>query len=217
MALKKDLSDQRSSYDKGRLDIVDMDPNPFNQFISWYEEAKEFGMIESNALTLSTVDSQLRPSSRIVLLKEINQEGFIFYTNYTSQKAKEMEANPLVSALFFWKEHERQVRIQGRVEKISEDKSTTYFQGRPIGSQMGAWVSDQSSRIENRSILEKKLEEIKVKYEGADYLPKPPLWGGYIIIPDYFEFWQGRENRLHDRLIYELNQKSTWTIHRLAP
>ena len=194
-----------------------MQNDPFEQFLLWYDDAQEFGMIESNAMTLSTVGSDMKPSGRIVLLKEVTDRGFIFYTNYGSHKARDLEVNPHVSALFFWKEHERQIRIRGQVEKTSHKKSTEYFQSRPVGSQMGAWASDQSSIISDRTVLEAALEDIRNKYEGETALPKPPNWGGYIIVPDCFEFWQGRENRLHDRIVYELKDNSTWNKYRLAP
>jgi len=167
-------------------------------------------------MSLATVDSDGKPSNRIVLLKGAPMEGFIFYTNYDSRKGKEIDSNPYVSIVFLWKEIERQVRIEGKAVKISESDSTAYYHSRPKGSQIGAWASPQSQTITDRTILESAYEKLSSKYMNADELPKPPNWGGYIIVPEMIEFWQGRTSRLHDRIRY-CRADHSWSIDRLAP
>ncbi|MEM6361045.1 MAG: pyridoxamine 5'-phosphate oxidase, partial [Bacteroidota bacterium] len=171
---------------------------------------------EVNAMHLSTVNPNGMPSSRIILLKGIENNGFVFFTNYQSDKGKDLDANPAAALLFFWKELERQVRIQGHIEKISKEDSEQYFQSRPKGSQIGAWTSPQSTVIESRELLEEREKAIAEKYKDEEVLPKPEQWGGYILKPMRIEFWQGRPNRLHDRILYS-QVDGHWKINRLAP
>lgn len=208
--------DLRKSYQRAELNESDLAKDPFDQFSQWWKNALDADIIEPNAMTLATVSQEGQPSARTVLLKGISNHGFEFYTNYESKKAIEMEQNPKVALLFFWKELERQVRIEGGVEKVSRERSKEYFQSRPLGSQIGAWASPQSRRIEDRDELDIAVAAIEQKYIGQDPLPLPDHWGGYIIKPVLFEFWQGRQDRLHDRLEYVLENES-WVIRRLAP
>ena len=213
----KGISEMRELYDRGILNEADVDTNAMNQFKIWFNEAKEDeGVPEPNAMTLSTVGLDGNPESRILLLKGMEDNGFVFYTNYESDKAREIEANPNVSLLFLWKKLQRQVRISGVVRKISKEKSETYFHSRPKGSQIGAWVSPQSRIITDKNILKDRKEEISEKYKDADRLPLPDFWGGYILEPTKMEFWQGRPNRLHDRLRYTRSDDG-WKIERIAP
>lgn len=205
----------REDYSKNSLDEKDIRQNPVEQFRSWLGESLDAKLPEPNAMTLSTVDKDHKPHSRIVLLKGIEDGKFIFYSNYKSDKGREIEGNPNVSLCFLWKELERQVRIEGTVEKLSREASEEYFETRPIKSQIGALASDQSSEIENRSVLEKRFEELHKKYETGN-VPMPEHWGGYIVTPESVEFWQGRRSRLHDRIKYVKDGKN-WTIKRLAP
>lgn len=210
-----DLSELRQDYTKAGLDHATLDPNPFKQFETWFQQATSGQVLEPNAMQIATVSSSGRPSLRTVLLKAFDEQGFVFYTNYHSQKAQDIAQNPQVVLLFFWKELERQVEITGRAEKVSTLESLKYFTSRPRGSQLGAWVSQQSSIITSRSLLEIKLDEMKRKFqEGA--IPLPDFWGGFRIVPDTFEFWQGRPSRLHDRFEYRL-QQGQWDIKRLSP
>lgn len=208
----ENLHDFRKSYTKFQLDESSVNQNPFFQFTTWFKEAVEDGTFEANALILSTVDKNAKPSSRVVLLKQIVEEGFIFFTNYDSRKSQNIQANNQASILFFWEKLERQVRIEGVIEKIPEEMSLEYFKNRPLASQIGAVVSNQSEVIANRKVLEDKFAELS-KLKSID---KPNNWGGYILKPNYFEFWQGRANRLHDRIVYA-QDKNTWNIKRLAP
>jgi pyridoxamine 5'-phosphate oxidase len=198
------------------LDRDDLDDDPIVQFESWFRYACETVPMDPNAMTISTVDSQGRPSSRTVLLKSFDDDGFVFYTNYESRKAADIAGNPNVSLLFFWSEAARQVKIRGVAEKISAKESLAYFLSRPRGSQIGAWVSAQSSVISSRALLESKFQEIKRKFKDKD-VSLPSFWGGYRIVPDQIEFWQGRRNRLHDRFEYMKQDDGSWTIERLAP
>ncbi|MCF2497677.1 pyridoxamine 5'-phosphate oxidase [Dyadobacter chenhuakuii] len=205
----------RQDYNLKGLDEQDLDPNPFTQFKLWFDEALSAGVVEPNAMVLSTV-SDGRPSARVVLLKDLDQAGFTFFTNYESKKAKEMESDPFVAVTFFWKELERQVRIEGKVEKTTHQESAEYFAVRPRGSQIGAWASTQSERLASRAELEERTLLLEQKFEGAE-VPRPPHWGGYRVIPHYFEFWQGRSSRLHDRLVYKKTDEGSWEIERLYP
>ena len=189
--------------------------NPFNQFSLWFDEAKQFETFEPTAAVLSTIDKENHPSARTILLKDVNEKGFVFYTNYGSKKAKELTSNPNASLLFLWKELQRQVRIEGTTEKVSRKESEEYFHSRPRESQIGAWASAQSSVIPDRKSLDDKFEEYRKKF-GEDEIPLPDFWGGYILVSNYFEFWQGRPNRLHDRICYKL-ENNNWKIFRLAP
>ena len=198
------------------LDRDDLDDDPIVQFEDWFRYACENVALDPNAVALSSVDSSMRPSSRTVLLKSFDEKGFVFYTNYESRKAAEIAENPNVSLLFFWAEPARQVKIRGRAEKIPTSESLAYFLSRPRGSQIGAWVSAQSSVISSRSLLEAKFQEIKRKFKNKD-VSLPSFWGGYRVVPEEIEFWQGRRNRLHDRFQYTKQADGTWMIERLAP
>jgi len=189
--------------------------NPFEQFNVWFDEAKRSEIIEPTAAILATVDKDGHPSARTILLKEVNEMGLVFYTNYASKKAKDIASNPNTSLLFLWKEQQRQIRIEGRSEKISKGESEKYFHTRPRESQIGAWASHQSSVIQDRKTLDDKFEKYRKKF-GDEEIPLPDFWGGYVLIPNYFEFWQGRSGRLHDRICYKLEEKE-WEIFRLAP
>lgn len=214
--MNRDIADMRINYTKGFLVENSVVSDPIKQFRSWFEEATNSEVLEANAMIIATVDENNIPSARTVLLKEIDPEGFLFYTNYNSDKAKEISGNANVSLVFLWKEIERQVRITGVAEKISADRSEQYFHKRPKGSQIGAWVSPQSSIIENRDVLEERQKKIESKYKDEAQLPLPDFWGGYIVRPTAVEFWQGRPSRLHDRLRYKL-VNGEWMIERLAP
>ena len=197
------------------LNEISVDKNPFIQFTKWYESILDSNLNEPTAMMLSTADVNGNPSARIVLLKEIDDSGFVFYTNYGSRKGKDLEANPKAALTFFWDEQRKQIRIEGRIEKISREISKEYFSSRPRESQIGALVSAQSSVLPNREILENKFDELEGKF-GNEEIPLPDFWGGYRLIPNYFEFWQGRENRLHDRICYK-KENNEWHIFRIAP
>jgi len=197
------------------LNETSVDKNPFIQFDKWYDSILNSKLNEPTAMMLSTADVNGNPSARIVLLKEIDDSGFVFYTNYGSRKGKDLKENPKAALTFFWDELLRQIRIEGRIEKINRETSKEYFSSRPRESQIGAWVSAQSSVIPNREILENKFDELEEKF-GNEEIPLPDFWGGYRVIPNYFEFWQGRENRLHDRICYK-KENNEWHIFRIAP
>ena len=205
----------KKSNQNNELNETSVNKNPFIQFIKWYESVLNSNLNEPTAMMLSTADVNGNPSARIVLLKEIDDSGFVFYTNYESRKGKDLKENPKAALTFFWDELRRQIRIEGRIEKISRETSKEYFSSRPRESQIGAWVSAQSSVIPNREMLENKYVELKEKF-GNEEIPLPDFWGGYRLIPNYFEFWQGRENRLHDRICYK-KENDEWKIFRLAP
>lgn len=207
------LHDMRSDYTTGVFDEKNAYAQPMQQFGLWFEEALQAGIPEANALVLSTVGPDGMPSSRVVLLKEYVDRGFIFFTNYNSRKGQEIAAHPMACMNFWWGAMERQIRISGRMEKISAEDSDTYFYSRPIGSQVGAMISPQSQVIDGREWLEQQFISQQLKGE----LKRPDHWGGYILIPSAFEFWQGRSNRLHDRLQYLLGADGNWSIRRLAP
>lgn len=206
----------RSDYKKGTLDEHEVLQDPFAQFDKWFREAVDSRIPEVNAMTLATADAAGRPSARMVLLKQYDGHGLVFFTNYGSAKAKDLTVNPQAALLLFWEPLERQVRIVGKVEKVSPAESFEYFRKRPIDSQLGAWASQQSSEISARSLLEKAFMEMLEKFKNGE-IPLPPQWGGYRVIPDEFEFWQGRANRLHDRIAYRRRQDGTWKIVRLSP
>jgi pyridoxamine 5'-phosphate oxidase len=209
------LNNLRKEYKLNMLSEDSVTSNPFNQFKIWFDEILKINLIEPNAVILATANKKSKPSVRVVLLKSFDEKGFVFFTNYKSRKGKELKVNPAASLLFFWPEIERQIRIEGKVKVVSREESEKYFHSRPGESQIAAWVSNQSSKIPDRKFLESKFEELKTKF-GNDEIPLPDYWGGYRLIPDYFEFWQGRENRLHDRIAYQ-KKKSKWKIARLAP
>jgi pyridoxamine-phosphate oxidase len=212
MNLYRDLSDKREDYSKFELSESDVFENPMEQFDFWYQEAESEIFEEVNAMVLSTADLQGSVSSRMVLLKKYSEEGFLFFTNLESRKGQQLAINPKVSLLFYWGAHQRQVRIEGLAQEISSELSDSYFYSRPLNSQISAIVSPQSEEVPNRQFLEVLAEEEKLKNEHK----RPLNWGGLLIVPIYFEFWQGRFNRLHDRIAYS-KHLNEWIIHRLAP
>ncbi len=213
----EDLSDYRKSYDKNQLLETEIPNEPFSLFKKWFQEVEASKQIEEvNAMTVSSIGLDGFPKSRVVLLKKYDHEGFIFYTNYNSEKGKSILANPKVCISFFWDKFERQVIIKGIASKVSESQSDAYFSSRPSGSQLGALVSNQSEIIPSRKFLEEKLEGLEKEYENK-FIPRPKNWGGFIVKPIEIEFWQGRPNRLHDRIRYKLQVDFTWTINRLSP
>lgn len=214
MAMMQDL---RRDYRSGELLENNITQNPFDQFQGWFKEALAGKVLEPNAMTLATCQHN-KPSARIVLLKNVDARGFVFFTNYHSRKGNELENNPHAALLFFWDAMERQVRIEGTVERIDRNSTETYFKTRPKDSRIGALASPQSTVIDSREILETKMSELSEKYKHEEDIPVPPYWGGYRLIPNYFEFWQGRSSRLHDRIVYEhIAENDTWKTYRLAP
>lgn len=212
---KEMLQNLRQDYSAAELTEKEVDRNPIKQFEKWFSAALDAQLYEPNVMTLATADKTGKPNARIVLLKGVDEQGFSFYTNYLSTKGKELKKNPQACLVFFWAELQRQVRIEGKVEKLDKETSEAYFHSRPQGSQIGAIVSPQSQVISNRTDLEKKVEELTVSYQDKT-IPKPAHWGGYIVKPTSIEFWQGRSSRLHDRIKYDL-VSGKWQINRLAP
>jgi pyridoxamine 5'-phosphate oxidase len=213
--VKRSLAHLRQDYAAATFDETVAHPHPFVQFNRWFDQAVESSISEPNAMTLATVDQQGKPRARVVLLKALDENGFVFYSNYDSQKGQHLESNHYASLVFLWLELQRQVRIEGTVEKVSEEESDDYFSVRPRASQIGALASPQSQVIPSRQFLEKKYLELEKEFAGRE-VPRPKNWGGYRLIPDCMEFWQGRQSRLHDRLLYEKTGRN-WTIKRLAP
>ncbi len=216
------IADLRRNYTQAGLLETDVVSNPIDQFKLWFEQAVAANLLEPNAMTLATVTAEGKPSARIVLLKDVDDRGFVFYTNYNSQKGVELKNCPYAALVFLWGDLERQVRIEGRVELVAEAEATAYFHSRPASSQLGAWASDQSSVIADRSVLATRLQQLESEYldpseqRNDREIPKPPHWGGVRVIPQEIEFWQGRPSRLHDRLRYQL-VAGRWQIDRLAP
>jgi pyridoxamine 5'-phosphate oxidase len=210
------VADLRRNYTHQMLLEEGLDPNPVRQFQIWFAQAVEARVIEPNAMTLATVTPDGKPSARIVLLKEIDERGLVFYTNFQSRKGQELTHSPLAALVFWWGELERQVRVEGDIIPVGETEAEEYFQSRPRGSQLGAWVSNQSQVIPSREVLETRLHELEQMY-GDRPIPRPSYWGGYRLVPAYIEFWQGRPNRLHDRLCYRQTSSKTWKIERLSP
>ena len=210
------LANLRKEYTQQSLDQSDVLPDPIAQFERWFAAAQEAQIYEPNAMHLATVAADGRPTARIVLLKGIEEGCFVFYTNYESRKGHDMQHHPYVALTFFWPELERQVRMEGEVRKISEERSTVYFQSRPRGSQLGAWVSPQSQVIADRAVLEQRQQELTERFDD-EKIPRPHYWGGYAVRPHRIEFWQGRPSRLHDRLQYRRQADDSWVIERLAP
>lgn len=207
---------QRAEYDSGKLDRVDLKASPFEQFAAWFEQACQGNVIEPNAMSLATAGADGLPLVRSVLLKSYDERGFVFFTNLESRKARQIKENPNASLLFPWLALQRQVIISGRVEKVSTAETLAYFITRPRGSQIGAWISRQSSIVTSRQLLEMQWAEMQHKFSEGE-VPLPSWWGGYRVVPREIEFWQGRVNRLHDRFLYTVQADGTWTIGRLAP
>ncbi|WP_026102717.1 pyridoxamine 5'-phosphate oxidase [Pleurocapsa sp. PCC 7319] len=215
--MNSSIADLRQNYTLGGLAKADVDANPIKQFQIWFQQALDAELLEPNAMTLATATADGKPTARIVLLKGVSDNGFVFYTNYQSQKGKQLIANPYGALVFLWKELERQVRIEGKVEQLSIQESDTYFYSRPRASQLGALASAQSQVIASRELLDQKLVDLQTQYQNDDTIPRPEYWGGFRVIPNRIEFWQGRPSRLHDRLVYNLQDDSSWEITRLAP
>jgi len=211
------LADLRINYSRASLDEADVAHDPFAQFERWFKEALAAKLPEPNTMTLATVGDDGRPSARIVLIKGVDERGFVFFTNYESRKGRDLAAHPQAALLFYWIELERQVRIEGRIEKTTAEESDRYFASRPLGSRIGAWASEQSAVIDSRATLEAQEKAVSERY--GDNPPRPPHWGGYRLVPDSIEFWQGRPSRLHDRLLYtrDADTSPAWSISRLSP
>lgn len=211
------IQDLRENYEQSQLDIDEVANNPIVQFKQWFDLALNADVKEPNAMTVATVDAQGRPSARIVLLKDVRDTGFVFYTNYASRKGQELNAHPYAALVFNWLALEKQIRITGKVRKLERETSEQYFQSRPKGSQIGAWASPQSEVIPNRSLLEENVQQLEDQYADKETLPCPPHWGGFEVLPEEIEFWQGRSSRLHDRIRYQKQTDGSWKIVRLAP
>ncbi len=207
----------RQEYDSDILDIQDLSADPIQQFDRWFQDALLANVAEPNAMTLATAAPDGKPSARIVLLKDYSPAGFTFFTNYESRKGQQLDANPNAALNFFWREMHRQVCIEGTVEKVDRQVSEAYFQSRPLGSQIGAWASRQSSVLENRAVLDVRVQNAEGKFAGLETLPVPEYWGGYLLRPSLIEFWQGRPSRLHDRFLYSKPAGGEWKIERLSP
>ena len=215
--MKERISQMRENYALGKLNLEDLKADPMHQFKKWFEVASNHqGISEPNAMNLSTVGEGNKPSSRIVLLKGLEENGLIFYTNYLSRKGQEISFNQFAAITFWWPPLQQQIRIEGSIAKISPQASDRYFYSRPKGSQIGAAASPQSQIIESRATLEERVQILSDQFKEKDQIPRPNHWGGYLLSPDWFEFWQGRQNRLHDRFTYT-RQADTWKIQRLAP
>jgi pyridoxamine 5'-phosphate oxidase len=216
LASVADLQKLRKEYTRAGLREADADPDAIEQFRKWFDEVLAANLHEPNAMTLATATPDARPSARVVLLKGYGERGFVFYTNHEGRKAQELEENPRCALVFYWGELERQVRVEGRASRVPEEESDAYYASRPRGSRLGAWVSEQSRPVERRDLLEERLRKLEAEYEGRE-IPRPPFWGGYRVEPEEIEFWQGRENRLHDRLLYHRSKDGGWRIERLQP
>ncbi len=210
------LDQMRRDYRMARLDPESLDTDPLRQFHRWLDDAVTAGLLEPNAMTLATVDGLGQPSARVVLLKDLDERGWVFFTDYRSRKGTELDANPHAALVFWWGELERQVRVRGRAERIDARQSATYFRTRPAGSQLGAWASRQSSELASRDVLDQTLEQVRHRFAG-DEIPLPPYWGGYRVVPHAVEFWQGRPDRLHDRIEYRRGAGGGWRLVRLSP
>ena len=210
------LADLRTEYRQQILQKTAVDPNPIRQFQHWFDQVLAAQLPDPNAMTLATATPTGKPSARIVLLKDVDERGFVFYTNYQSRKGQELAATAAAALVFWWVELERQVRVEGTVEKVTVAEADAYFQSRPRGSQLGAWASAQSQVIEDRAVLEQQLQDLEAQYQGQP-IPRPQYWGGFRLRPSWIEFWQGRPNRLHDRICYRLDPQAQWQLERLAP
>ena len=211
-----DLPDLRQSYERGALDRADLPDDPLGLFQSWFADAQGAGVAEPNAMTLATVGPDGRPSARIVLLKGADARGFAFYTNHESRKGRELDAHPFAALVFWWGPLERQVRIEGRAERVPGDEADAYYASRPRGSRLGAWASPQSTEIDDRTVLDARLADAEARFPG-DAVDRPAFWGGYRVVPETVEFWQGRASRLHDRFVYRRGASGGWAPVRLAP
>ncbi len=209
------FSSSRASYERSELHESNVDPDPLVQLQQWVKDAEQDQISDDNAMCISSVDPRGQPSSRMVLLRGLDSRGLIFYTSYFSRKGRELTENPKIAALFHWRELERQVRIEGVTSQLSDEESDTYFATRPRGHQLGAWASEQSEPVENRDLLDRRIEDYSSRFEGED-VPRPHSWGGYLIKPFRIEFWQGRPNRMHDRIEYTTRDHA-WSHHRLQP
>jgi pyridoxamine 5'-phosphate oxidase len=216
-AMESRITDARKEYEQGSLDEATVERDPIKQFALWYDAAVAAGLPEPEAMTLSTATPDGRPSARIVLLRGFDVHGFCFFTNYTSRKGRELAANPYAALTFHWTEHERQVRIEGRVEKTTDAESDAYFKTRPAKSRIGAWSSPQSDVLADRAALEELFARFTTEHPDDTVIPRPPHWGGYRLVPERSEFWQGRRSRLHDRLRFRRDERGVWIIERLAP
>jgi pyridoxamine 5'-phosphate oxidase len=216
MSTRQDVADLRRDYKQGSLEESQVASDPIAQFEQWFQAAVASEVPEPNAMALSTVASG-RPATRIVLLKDFDARGFVFYTNYESRKGREIAANPAVALTFWWAELERQIRIEGTASPVSAEESDAYFFSRPRGSRLGAWASPQSQPIQHRDVLEQRAEQLQQQYGEHTFIPRPPHWGGFRVVPDYLEFWQGRSSRLHDRIAYRQGADGQWERERLAP
>jgi len=214
--METSVADLRKEYTFHGLSEAQAHPNPFEQFKIWFEQAIAAQLPEPNAMTIATATLDGRPSARLVLLKDYDERGFVFYTNYESNKGQQLLKNPWGAIVFWWAELERQVRIEGSVEQVSAEEANAYFESRPKGSQLGAWASNQSQVIASREVLEQRLQQLQKEYENKQ-VPRPPHWGGFRVIPAEIEFWQGRPSRLHDRLLYSRGDHGSWTMQRLSP
>lgn len=212
----RSIAQIRKEYMMQSLDEADLSQDPVEQFAHWWDNAVESSIDEMNAMTLATSDARGNPSARVVLLKGFDSKGFVFFTNYDSRKGSELDQNPRACLVFYWKELERQVRIEGTVTRIDAAESDQYFHSRPEGSRIGAWASPQSKVISGRSELDRLQQQTEERFAGQE-IPRPPHWGGYLVVPHLIEFWQGRPSRLHDRVVYQLMEKGVWKKERLAP